>query len=82
MRFLRLENPYLFPSFYMPKKEESKGFCSYRGCVNKIRMKRQNTLIRNRQEAFKSPFDQKRNLLQDDGENTRENISRAVSLLI
>ena len=60
MRFLRLKNPYLFPSFYKAgKKKPYNSFCEDRGCLNKIRMKRQVTNIMNKHETSKRHLDQK-----------------------
>ena len=77
MRFLRLENPYLFPSFYeVDKKEKFDSFCEDRGCMNKIRMKREATNIMNKQETSEIQLDQKRHFLQNDEENTRETFAK------
>ena len=77
MRFLRLENPYLFPSFYkVDNKEKFNSFCEDRGCMNKIRMKREATNVMNKQETSKIQLDQKRHFLQNDEENTRETFAK------
>ena len=82
MRFLRLENPYIFPSFYKSnKKGQFNSFCEGRGCMNKIKMTREATNIMNKQETSEIQLDQKRNFLQNDEENTREKSARKVSIL-
>ena len=57
-------------------------FCAYRGCMNKIRMRRNYINTIKRHEISKDQSGQKMHLFQDDGENTTDEMAREVSLLI
>jgi len=64
------------------KKDKFNSFCEDRGCIDKIRMKREDTNNINIHEISKSQVYQKGQLLQDDRENNWDKFSKPVSLLI
>ena len=84
MNSLRLDNPQLFPYFYnADKRRPFKGVCTSSGCLGKIRLKRHFLNNMNKHETPKVGFEQKINLLPDDGGIATDRIAReAVSFII